>query len=177
MKLPFQLQATEQVSMVLRRHWIHLYPRLTLMVVVALVPPLALWFAADAIGDPEGATRLVILGLSAVWAAYWLVMTYLLWYRYQHDVWIVTDQRLVDSFKRHWFHHRMSSVDLVDIEDVSILREGVLRTAFNYGDLQVQTAAQQANFVLSAIPRPTEVLTAVDAARDHARRGTSTSAV
>jgi len=171
MKLPFQLQATEHVSMVLRRHWVHLYPRLILRVALALVPPVVLWFAAHSIGDPEGATRIALLGVGALWAVYWLVMSYFLWYRYQHDVWIVTDQRLVDSFKRHWFHHRMSSVDLVDIEDVSILREGVLRTAFNYGDLQVQTAAQQANFILSAIPRPSEVLTSVDAARDQARRG------
>ncbi len=154
MKLPFQLQPTEQVSMVLRRHWVHLYPRLALRVAAALVPPLVLWFAANAIGDPEGATRIAILVVSTLWALYWLVMSYLLWFRYQHDVWIVTDQRLVDSFRRHWFHHQMSSVDLVDIEDVSVLREGLLRTAFNYGDLQVQTAAQRANFVLSAIPRP-----------------------
>lgn len=173
MKLPFQLQATERVTLVLRRHWVHLYPRLALLILAGVVPPVGLWFAANAVGEPSGAVEVVLLAVMALWAIYWLVMTYLLWYRYENDVWIVTDQRLVDSLKRHWFHHQMSSVDLVDIEDVSVERNGVLRTAFNYGDLQVQTAAQRANFVLSAIPRPAEVLTQIDAARDAARRGVS----
>ncbi len=172
MKLPFQLQATETVSMVLRRHWVHLYPRLALLVLAAVAPPIGLWVGADAIGDPSGAVRIVLLAVMTIWAAYWLTTTYLLWYRYEHDVWIVTDQRLVDSLKRHWFHHQMSSVDLADIEDVSVERDGVFRTMFDYGDVQVQTAAQRANFVLSAIPHPSDVLTQVDAARDLARRGT-----
>lgn len=170
MKVPFELQATESVALVLRRHWVHLYPRLTLAVLAAVVPPLALWWAANAAGDPSGAVRLVLLAVCVAWLVAWLVRAYLLWYRYENDVWILTDQRLVDSLKRHWFHHRMSSVDLIDIEDVSVIREGLLRTMFDFGDVQVQTAAQQANFILSAIPKPGVVLTTVDAARDTARR-------
>ena len=170
MKVPFELQATESVALVLRRHWVHLYPRLALAILAAIVPPLALWWGANALGDPTGSARIAILAVCAIWLVAWLVRAYLLWYRYEHDVWVLTDQRLVDSLKRHWFHHRMSSVDLVDIEDVSVLRVGLLRTMFDFGDVQVQTAAQQANFILSAIPHPGAVLTTVDAARDAARR-------
>lgn len=169
MAIPFQLQATEEVRLVLRRHWVHLYPRLALLVLAGVVPPLLLWFATSAIGDAEGMARTALIVVSGLWVAGWLIRTYFVWYRYQNDIWVLTDQRLVDSLKRHWFHHQMSSVDLVDIEDVSILREGLVRTLFNYGDLQVQTAAQRANFILSAIPRPSEILTVIDAARDGAR--------
>ena len=169
MEVPFQLQPTETVTMVLRRHWMHLYPRLALLVLIAVVPPIAIWAAVEAVADATGTARLVLALVGLAWACGWLVRAYLLWYRYENDVWVVTDQRLVDSLKRHWFHHRMASVDLVDIEDVAVVREGFLRTMFDFGDVQVQTAAQQPNFILSAIPRPSSVLTAIDAARDAAR--------
>ncbi|MCK9494415.1 MAG: hypothetical protein M0R75_02820 [Dehalococcoidia bacterium] len=170
MNVPFDLQATETVTMVLRRHWLHLYPRLALLVLVGVAPPIAVWFATDALVDLGGTARLFVWILGFTWAAFWLVRAYFLWYRYEHDVWVLTDQRLVDSLRKHWFHHHMASVDLVDIEDVAVAREGPLRTMFNYGDVQVQTAAQRANFVLGAVPKPSEILTTLDAARDAARR-------
>ena len=53
-----------------------------------------------------------------LWALYWGVRAYFHWYRYQNDIWAVTNQRLVDSIKRNWFHHQMASADLVDVEDI-----------------------------------------------------------
>ena len=64
----------------------------------------------------------------------------------------------------------MASADLVDVEDMSVFREGLLPTIFNFGDVRCQTAGQVANFVLAGIPKPAEVLGLVDAARDTARR-------
>lgn len=175
MPVPFQPQETETVTLVLRRHWVHLYPRLALLVLAAAVPPILAWWGIEAVTDLSGIARTTMIVVTVAWIAAWLVRAYLLWYRYEHDVWVVTNQRLVDSLKRHWFHHRMASVDLVDIEDVAVVREGVLRTMFDFGDVQVQTAAQQPNFVLSAIPRPASVLTTLDAARDAARRHATTA--
>jgi hypothetical protein len=168
--MPFQLQETEQVILLLRRHWIHLYPRLALLLAVAVLPPLVLWLVANAIGDVDGALQLVLLVVTVAWVAFWLFRTYLLWYRYEHDIWVLTTQRLVDSFKRHWFHHQMSSADLIDIEDVSVERHGLLQTFFNYGDVQVQTAAQERNFLVGSVPDPRQVLATIDATRDEARR-------
>jgi hypothetical protein len=105
-----------------------------------------------------------------LWALYWGVRAYFHWYRYQNDIWAVTNQRLVDSIKRHWFHHQMASADLVDVEDIRVVREGVLHTMFNFGDVRCQTAGEVPNFILDGIPDPTRVLAVVDAARDAARR-------
>ncbi len=43
MKLPFPLQETEKVLVVCRRHWIYLYPRLVLQILIAILPVLALF--------------------------------------------------------------------------------------------------------------------------------------
>lgn len=168
MALPFQLQASESLVLLVRRHWLHLYPRLVLLLIG--LGPLGLWLGQWAAGRTAGNLRLLAVAASVLWVGYWLMRAYFLWFRYQHDVWVVTNQRIVDSLRRHWFHHEMASADLVDIQDVSVLRDGVLRTMFDFGDVRVQTAAQLPNFILAAIPHPREVLTAIDAARDDARR-------
>ena len=168
--LPFQLQASETLVLLVRRHWLHLYPRLALLLAIGLGPVLGLWLGPWAPGGTAGNLRPLAAAASVIWVAYWLVRAYFLWFRYQHDVWVVTNQRVVDSLRRHWFHHQMASADLVDIQDVSVLRDGVLRTTFDFGDVRIQTAAQLPNFILAAIPHPREVLTAIDAARDEARR-------
>jgi membrane protein YdbS with pleckstrin-like domain len=170
MSLPFELQETEQVVVILRRHWLHLYPRLLGLVLVAAAPAMLFWVATTTVTELGGTARSVVVGVLFLWAFVWLVRAYFLWYRYEHDIWVITNQRIVDSLKRNWFHHRMSSADLVDIQDVSVDREGVLRTLFDFGDVEVETAAEEEHFMLSAIPHPDRVLATVDAERDRARR-------
>lgn len=163
-----ELQPGERQVLLCRRHWIALYPQLLLDLLLALVPiALALW-AANRSGNDQA--RQLATVASAVWALALGVRAYFHWYRYHNDVWLVTDQRLIDSVRRHWFHRQISSADLVDIEDVSMVRSGLLQTALDFGDLSVQTASEQQRFVLAKIPDPANVLTILDKARDDARR-------
>lgn len=153
-----------------KRHWAYLYPRLAFWLLLALIPiGVFLWIIAitAGLGGTAGKVAAVI---SVLWFLYWVVRSYFAWYRYQHDIWVVTDQRIVDSTKNNWFHHRMASADLTDVEDIAVDRAGVLSTMFNFGDVRCQTAGEVPNFVLAGIPEPTKVLGLVDSARDAARR-------
>jgi hypothetical protein len=170
MKLPFALQAGEIVILHRRRHWMHLYPRLALQALFGLLP-VAILTTFAWLGPGLGSTAgSVILLLDVLWAGYWAVRVYFTWYRYNNDIWVITNQRIIDSLRRHWFHHRMASADLIDVEDIAVRREGPLQTMFNFGDLRCQTAGNEPNFVLAAIPDPAGTLAAVDAARDAARQ-------
>lgn len=168
MASPIELQPGERPVLLCRRHWIALYPQLALDLLVGAVPvALLLWAASRA--DRTTVTQLAIAA-SAVWVAVTLVRAYFHWYRYHHDIWLISDQRLIDSLRRHWFHRAVSSADLVDIQDVAMQREGFLQTALDFGDLNVQTASEQQRFVLAKIPDPAGVLTILDRVRDEARR-------
>ena len=170
MALPFELQATEHVVALLRRHWLHLYLRLLGLLLIAAAPAVLFWVVVAKGPALDGTVRTVVLAVVALWALVWLVRAYFLWYRFEHDIWVITNQRVIDSLKRNWFHHQMSSADLEDIQDVSVSRVGVLRTLFDFGDVEVETAAAEEHFMLSAIPHPDRVLATVDAERDRARR-------
>jgi hypothetical protein len=148
----------------------YLYPKLVLQALVGLLPILLLTLIAASGPGLGGTTGRVVLLLDVLWAAYWAVRIYFTWYRYNNDIWVVTNQRIIDSLRRHWFHHRIASADLVDVEDIAVHREGALATMFNFGDLRCQTAGTEPNFILAGIPDPTGLLATVDAARDASRQ-------
>ncbi|MDZ7728316.1 MAG: hypothetical protein U5Q44_09065 [Dehalococcoidia bacterium] len=110
MSLPFALQDHETVLLRCRRHAIYVYPRLVAIALVAIAPVVVLLLVT---------THPAAIAASAVWVAFWVANAYLVWFRYRNDMWVVTNQRVVDSVKRHWFHHRMASTDLVDVEDIA----------------------------------------------------------
>jgi hypothetical protein len=168
----FPLQPGESVLRVYRRHWLYLWPNILMLILVAFVPPAIIAGLLSTAGAYEGTAALVFWVIAGVWIVVWLVRAFLAWYRYHHDTWILTSQRLIDSYRRHPFSMRMSTADLVNVQDMTVLRDGILRTAFDYGDIICQTAAdEQKDFHLSGIPHPREALALVDRERDRERAG------
>lgn len=169
MNLPFAVQPGESVVALYRRHWVHLWPAVPLQAVLALVLPLALLWLVGRTTDVTPVMRNVAGIAGIAWGVFWLFRAYLTYYRYQNDIWVLTNQRLIDSFKAHWFSHRMVTADLVNIQDISAHREGLLQTWLNFGNLECETAGERHHFTLAGIPRPSDALAEVDQARDAAR--------
>lgn len=172
MKLPFPLQSDEQVLLVCRRHWLFLYPRLVLLILAGVAPVVALLAGLAALGAFEGGARSAALIASAIWLLFWGVRAYLVKYRYDHDIWVITNQRVIDCLRTLPWNLRMTSADLIDIVDTSVNRSGVLRTMFDYGDIECETAGERHNLSLAAIPHPRETHALIDRERDRERRAT-----
>ena len=154
LKLPFDLQKNESVLLFARRHPAFLVIQLVKQAAFALIPIAALLTIFALTAGLDGRKGQVAGLISLVWFVFWAVRAYFAWYRYNHDIWVVSNQRVVDSIKKNWFHHAMASADLDDVEDISIRKAGIFATAFNFGDLLLQTAGERPNFVLSGIPDP-----------------------
>jgi hypothetical protein len=170
--LPFPLQEGEQVLKLCRRHWIHFWPKVVLLAIIGLGPPLVLGILLSEAGGYKGLAEKIFWIASAVYILYWALRAFLAWYRYRHDIWVITNQRLIDSSKRHPFSLRIATADLVNVQDMSVARNGVLATMLNFGDVICQTAAEMQDFKLSGIPDPREVQALVDRERDRERMRT-----
>ena len=155
--------------MICRRHWIYFWPRLVLLFIVGLAPPIVLGILLSESGGYHGVGEKIFWLAAALYMLYWAARAFLAWYRYRHDIWVITNQRIVDSFKRHPFSLRIATSDLVNIQDMSVERNGVLATLLNFGDIVCQTAAEQQDFRLVGIPEPREVQALVDKERDRER--------
>jgi len=89
---------------------------------------------------------------------FWAVRILLNWFVYHNDIWVITNQRLIDSYKRTPFNHTLSTADLVNLQDMTVHRRGILQTTLNYGDVVCETAgANGREFVLTGVPHPQEV--------------------
>src|SRR5262245_62013266 len=111
--LPFPLQEGESVLALCRRHWLYLWPNIILKSLVALAPLIAIAAALAAADAYEGVAAKVFWVVSAVWLLFWGVRIFLAWYRYHHDIWVITNQRLIDSYKSNPFSLRVATADLV----------------------------------------------------------------
>jgi hypothetical protein len=165
--LPFPLQDGERVLSLCRRHWIYLWPLVALYLFLALAPVVIAVIICFG-GPGDGAWRFFWL-LMALYVIYWAVRLVLVWYRYQHDIWVITNQRLIDSYRSHPFALRIATADLVNVQDMSIDRNGLLRTLLDFGDIVCQTAAEMPDFRMTGIPNPRQTQALVDRERDRER--------
>lgn len=162
-KSPVTLQPEEKILKVLRRHWIFLVRRLgfpLLYIVVGAILGALLSFITGPLG-------IIAFLLVLIYCLGWMGLNY---YKYRNDMWLVTNQRLIDSTRPTPIRHIVSSADLINVEDIHVEKDGVFQTVLDYGDVICQTAGVKGNFTLYGIGNPTEVLALIDLSRDEARR-------
>lgn len=168
-KLPFALQQDEQVLVVARRHWMFLWPRTILWTLFAIAPVAVFWWLLFSVGDVEGTGATIFWGVAAIWLVFWAGRIFLNWYQYDNDLWVVTNQRIVDSLKPTPFSLKISTADLVNIQDMTVEKRGILQSMLDYGDVACQTAGDRKIFLIGGVPKPQDLQLLIDRERDRER--------
>ena len=163
--LPLPIQPGERVLLLKKRHWLFLWPTVLLNLALGIIPTVAFIWLIDAIGV-EGAIANVII---AIYLVFFLIRLILVWYKYTHDYWVVTNQRVIDIKRNNPLNMAISTADLVNIQDMTIRRNGILRTALDYGDVVCQTAGIDSDFTIAGVSDPRAVQALVDRERDRER--------
>lgn len=83
------------------------------------------------------------------------------------NIYIVTDERIVDVDFVNIFFRRISTAKIEEIQDVNVQSSGALETFFGYGSLFIQTAAEVSQFEFVAIPAPDKVGKILNQLIDH----------
>jgi hypothetical protein len=171
MALPVKLQNGEEVVLQLRRHPVYAILQVLGTIVVGVLLLLLVNWLAGLL--PNLSTLWTIANVIIVVGA--VLIGFVAFYRYYNDLWLVTNQRLIDSTKTTPFNHTVSSTDLINVQDIGVQKKGILATMFNFGDVVCQTASTRGNFVFRGVPNPTEMLEKIDELRDAARRSSGRS--
>lgn len=145
----------ECVSLIIRPHIFTVLGPLSLVFLAVFIPPLVkLAFSAALLAF--GLTGIFVL-LSAFWyAGLWLLAFYVLMLYCLNTV-IITDRRLVENEQKGFFNRKVSELHLYRIQDVSAHTEGFIETLLTFGDITVQTAAAEKEFVFRQIGHPEAV--------------------
>ena len=146
----------EKIQYFLHRHYITFVPILILLVLLLIVPIATIflggeytssWFASSTIYP------LIVLFVSIYYLSL-ILFFYSYFVTFYLDVWIITNDRLVDIRQESLFSRTIAEVDLYQIEDVSSEVKGLFPSLFNYGNVYLQTAGPVPKFVLYNVPDP-----------------------
>ncbi len=70
---------------------------------------------------------------------------------------IVTDERIIEVDFHHILYREMTDANIDRIEDVTVEMSGAVRTYFNFGRVDIQTAAEVPKIDFNSVPHPDKV--------------------
>jgi uncharacterized membrane protein YdbT with pleckstrin-like domain len=76
---------------------------------------------------------------------------------YSFNVFIITNQRIIDFDQAGLFDRTVSETTYEKIQDVSFRIKGISQTIWHYGSIVIQTAGNQANIELFGVRQPEKI--------------------
>lgn len=149
----------EKIVYLLRRHPLVLARGLFVFVILAALPFVAYYFFAPTLPfylNDSALKIVIILGTSIYALSVWLFL-FSAFLDYYLDLWIVTNDRIMNVEQHGLFGRTVSELDLSNIQDVTSEIKGIFATIFNYGNVHIQTAAEEKRFVFEQVPNPHEI--------------------
>jgi len=133
----------EEMILFLRRHWFIFFMRLLFIFVSIAVLVAAYYVFAFLNANFQQSVYYNLfllaesLGTLFVWNTF-----FILWLDYYLDVWIVTNERIINIEQHGFFSRKVSELKLTKIQDVTSEIIGVIPSLLNYGNIYVQTAGE-----------------------------------
>ncbi len=142
----------EEVIALVRRHPFTIYIRLGVFGLVGLVPIFGfLVFYSYIVGG--GWLSLYLLGSSLWYLFLWFAIFQTLTL-YTLSTVVITNKRIIDSNQRGFFDREISELQSNRIQDVTVHIEGFIETFLKFGDVTIQTAGTEKEFVFIQVPHP-----------------------
>lgn len=149
----------EKTLFSLRRHWIVPISITFIFLVLAAIP--VIFFYIVRLTNPQMiqgplSWPLFVIGLSTYALAIWLFYLNSL-IDYYLDVWVVTNERIIVIEQKGLFSRTIAELKLYRIQDIKAEVNGVIRTLFDFGEITIQTAAEETHFTFQQVPRPYKI--------------------
>lgn len=152
----FHLNPDEKIIRVVHRHFINIFPVFVatgIVLLLVLFGAFNLGLHADVV--KEFASPALLNSILVVLAGLMVVVALAAFIIFRQNRIVVTNQNLSQIEQFGLFGRKVARLNLEDVQDVTGRRSGFFATILNYGDLVVETAGEQANFVFKQAPDPT----------------------
>jgi hypothetical protein len=149
------LNGSETIVKVLHRNWFYLLEQFFLVFVIGGVFVAGLFYAplifpAMFRGEYESVVAFMEnFFMLAIW-----IYSFLIWVDYYFDIWIITTERIVNIEQKGMFTRSVSELRFSKIQDITTEVTGFLPTVINFGDVKVQTAGEESEFVFRTVSDP-----------------------
>lgn len=144
--------SNEEIIKVVRRHWFNIFQQYILIIAMIIILILGIQILPEFFDFSQYDTELLFIE-SLVAIILWLFI-FIIWIDFYFDVWIITDNRIVNIEQKALFIRHISELKFSKIQDVSTEVEGLIPTVLNYGDVHIQTAGTKGRFLFHKVPDP-----------------------
>lgn len=151
------LHENEKVLAVIRKHWF-VMARAGIVLSTLLALPIFILFLLPALTvkfDPELVGILTNFFLS-LYVNFLIGFLFLAWMDYYLDMWVITNERIIDAEQHGLFHREISEIPLSRVQDVTVEVEGIIETLLKFGTIKIQTAGER-GFSITNVPRLQEL--------------------
>ncbi len=149
----------ERIVLTLRRHWFVLFMLFVKTIFFFLLP--LVFFIVLKIESPDLLSNDILKPILILSGSLYYLFTWMLFFNsfvdYYLDIWIVTNQRIINIEQKNLFHRVISENNLERMQDITSDVKGFIPTFLNFGNIYVQTAGTKEHFVFKDIPDAHEV--------------------
>ena len=155
----FQQKTYEKVEFIIRRHWVTFIPVIIFLIVLAVLP-IGVYFlltnSLDSYLQNQAYFAAGVL-LGSVYYLSIILFFYTYFTEFHLDLWIVTNDRLLDIEQKTLFARTISEVDLFQVQDITSEVHGIFPSIFNYGNIILQTAGAVPKFIFRSVANPNKL--------------------
>lgn len=149
-----QQKEYEKFVLLVRRHWIVLAGAIAMLILeiclpIAVIVALRKLIFQLPLYPGLGSALLLLLSLYSLFILLFFLVNVM---NYYLDVWIITNERLVNIEQKGLFSRSVAELRYYRVQDVKSEVNGFLPTLFNYGTITVETAGAEKNFIMQQIP-------------------------
>lgn len=148
-------ERNEKVVLLLRQHPFFILIRIGLFGLACLVPVVIGVMFLTYLMTHDWLN--LFLFISSTWyLGFWFAIFYSLT-MYTLNTVIITDHRIIESDQHGFFNREISELHSHRIQDATTHTNGIIETFLKFGNVTVQTAGAEKQFVFHQIPRPDNV--------------------
>ena len=142
----------EEIILLLRRHFFTNLNWIFISLIMIAIPSLLVYFPI--LDLLPASFQLFTLIIWYVLVLIYILENFLSWY---FNVYIITDERLIDVDFYSLIYKRISEAKIDNIEDVTYSQGGFAQSILNYGTVTIQTAGEKPEFDFEYVPEPARV--------------------
>ncbi len=148
----------EKIVFIIHRHWFNMFIQfiplmalLGIMLISFIMQPLIFENFTSTGGE------IIFYFMQTFFLIFIWIFGFAIWFDYYLDIWIITTERIVNVEQKGLFSRQVSELKFRHIQDISTDIHGFFPTILNYGDITVQTAAEQSHFKFRSVGNPYKV--------------------
>jgi len=156
-------QSTNGEYLVYRRHPVNLLgpAAFTILTILLISVFVVIVITTNLLPMPDSVPFIILfVGVLIFMTITYFFMYWTFWYL---DIWVVSEDKLIDSQLITFFVHRRSELALRQVQDIRYTIPGTLATIFRFGDILIQSAAKEGSFRLMSIKDPGAAVTKIGA--------------